>query len=333
MTSDGTHSYSWNARNQLSTIDAGTTASFTYDPLGRRISKSISGTTTSFLYDGANAVQEVIGGTNTANSLTGGIDEIFQRTDSAGARIFLTDALGSAIALADSTGTLQSQYSFDPFGNTTVNGGPTTNSFAYTGRELDATGLYFSRARYYDPQIERFISEDPLKLIAGVNSFAYVLNNPTNLVDPLGLLCKLSPFDRIKLAGLGAFHIGLGIGKITTGAAATVATDGLAAPLLIYAVPSGVGNYASGTFELIAALVGDQASVETLENASQTAGAVTTFTGLGTLIATGDFAAATRNAQIEGLFTGALGGGLKGGMDAVDLADTGENIYNTVKKP
>jgi len=52
MTSDGTHSYAWDARNRLSAIDSGTTASFTYDPFGRRGSKTIGGTQTGFLYDG-----------------------------------------------------------------------------------------------------------------------------------------------------------------------------------------------------------------------------------------------------------------------------------------
>src|SRR6266699_5336100 len=85
MTSEGTHSYAWDARNRLNTIDLGNTASFTYDPFRRRATKNILATTTSFLYDRANAVQEVIGGTNTANSLTGGVDEVFQRTDSVGA--------------------------------------------------------------------------------------------------------------------------------------------------------------------------------------------------------------------------------------------------------
>src|SRR5437870_13904170 len=130
MTSDGTHSYTWDARNRLKQIDLGNTASFTYDPFGRRATKSNIGTGTTFLYDRANAVQEVIGGTNTANSLTGGVDEVFQRTDSSGARHFLPDALGSTLALTDSTGTTQTSYTFEPFGNTTVTGSATTNSFA-----------------------------------------------------------------------------------------------------------------------------------------------------------------------------------------------------------
>jgi len=62
---------------------------------------------------------------------------VFQRTDSRGARSFLTDALVSTLALTDSAGTLQSSYTFEPFGKTIQSGSPTSNSFAYTGRELD----------------------------------------------------------------------------------------------------------------------------------------------------------------------------------------------------
>ncbi len=59
-------------------------ASFQYDPLGRRTSKTIGGVTTQFLYDDANVVQELMGGTPTANLLTGlGVDEVFTRTDAA----------------------------------------------------------------------------------------------------------------------------------------------------------------------------------------------------------------------------------------------------------
>ena len=86
LTSDGTTTYSWDARNQLSAAWLGRpTASFSYDGFGRRTSTTINGTTTDFLYDGANLVQELSGGTPTANMLTGlGIDEVFSRTDSSG---------------------------------------------------------------------------------------------------------------------------------------------------------------------------------------------------------------------------------------------------------
>jgi RHS repeat-associated protein len=186
LTGDGTNIYTWNARNQLVSISGGVSASFQYDPFGRRVSKTIGGTT-QYLYDGANPVQEIAGTSASANLLAGGVDEFFQRTDAAGARSFLTDALGSTLALADSSGTPQTQYTFEPFGSTSVTGTATTNSFAYTGRELDMTGLYFHRGRYYNPQFGRFISEDPIGLLGGTNQYLYVGNSPTNGRDPFGL--------------------------------------------------------------------------------------------------------------------------------------------------
>lgn len=100
---------------------------------------------------------------------------------------YLSDALGSTLALTDSTGTVTITYSYDPFGNTTVTG-TSTNPFGFTGRELDGTGLYFYRFRYYSPKLQRFISEDPIGFAGGdVNFYAYVWNNPVRFLDPLGL--------------------------------------------------------------------------------------------------------------------------------------------------
>ena len=80
-----------------------------------------------------------------------GVDEIFTRTDASGARHLLSDALGSTLALTDGTGAVQTSYSYEPYGKTTVSGTASSNSFEYTGRENDSTGLYFYRARYYNP--------------------------------------------------------------------------------------------------------------------------------------------------------------------------------------
>lgn len=187
MTSDGAHSYAWDGRNHLKQIDSGTTASFAYDPFGRRVSKNILGVSTSFLYDGVNPVQELAGMTVTANLLTASTDEFLMRTDLYGAHHFLTDAQGSTIGLMDASGTIQTTFTYEPFGNTTVSGAPISNSYAYTGRELDATSLYFYRARYYNSVTSRFVSEDPLGFTAGPNFYAYVGNDPMDRVDPLGL--------------------------------------------------------------------------------------------------------------------------------------------------
>jgi RHS repeat-associated protein len=194
LTSDGTNTYTWNARNQLVGISGGVSASFQYDPFGRRVSKTIGGTT-QFLYDGENPVQEISGTTASANLLTGGMDEYFQRTDSAGARNFLTDALGGTLALADSTGTLQTQYTYEPFGNTTLSGTASTSALQYTGRENDGTGLYFYRARYYSPGLQRFVSEDQARLDGGPNFYTYAENNPISATDPSGNLLKWDHHD------------------------------------------------------------------------------------------------------------------------------------------
>ncbi len=188
LTSDGTNAYTWDARGQLTSINgAGVSASFQYDALGRRTGKTVNGQTTGYLYDGANIVQEQAGGTPSANILSGGVDEIFRRTDSAGAWTPLGDALGSTLAVTDAAGAVQTSYTYDPFGNSTESGGANANASQFTGRENDGTGLYFYRARYYAPQLQRFISEDPIGLAGGDNQYAYVGNNPISFTDPSGL--------------------------------------------------------------------------------------------------------------------------------------------------
>jgi RHS repeat-associated protein len=186
MTSDGTNSFTWDARNQLASVNSGIDT-FQYDPFGRRLQKVINGTATSFLYDGLNPVQELSGTTVTANLLTGlSVDEYLARTDASGTSNFLADALGSTLALADPTGTVQTQYTYDPFGSTTLQGAANANSYQFTGRENDGTGLYYYRARYYNPPVGRFISQDPTGFSGGINLYAYSGDDPLGDTDPNG---------------------------------------------------------------------------------------------------------------------------------------------------
>jgi RHS repeat-associated protein len=187
MLNDGVHNYGWDARDHLSTIDSGSTGTFVYDSTGRRSTKASSGTSVSFLYDLANPVQELSGTVPTANLLTNGLDEYFTRTDGNGTANFLTDALGNAAALSNPEGAVQTQYIYDPFGNSSHVGNSSTSSFMFTGRENDGTGLYYYRARYYNPSVGRFISQDPTGLRGGINAYVYAGDNPTNFTDPLGL--------------------------------------------------------------------------------------------------------------------------------------------------
>ena len=187
----GTTTYTWNARNQLVGISGpGVSATFVYDGLGRRESKTINGNLTEFLYDRLNPVQETSGATILANILPGlGTDEFLTRTDVvAGVTSnFLTDALGSPVAVTDSAGTVQTEYTYEPFGKTTFTGSSNSSAYQYTGRENDRTGLFYYRARYYHPELQRFISEDPISFQGGINFYTYISDNPINYVDPLGL--------------------------------------------------------------------------------------------------------------------------------------------------
>jgi RHS repeat-associated protein len=91
------------------------------------------------------------------------------------------------VALVDGSGAVQTQYTYEPFGATATSGAGSTNPAQFTGRENDGTGLYYYRARYYDPRYERFLSEDPIGFGAGdVNLHAYAFNAPTKFRDPSG---------------------------------------------------------------------------------------------------------------------------------------------------
>jgi len=100
------------------------------------------------------------------------------------------------------------------------------NPFQYTARESDPeTGLYYYRARYYDPAAGRFLSEDPIRFFGGHNFYRYVRNGPTDFRDPLGL-CGSGCGAKALLGGLA--HVAVdAIGLVPGGGAVSaVANDG-----------------------------------------------------------------------------------------------------------
>nr|WP_330218542.1 RHS repeat-associated core domain-containing protein [Cupriavidus basilensis] len=214
LTSDGSLTYTWDSRSRLTALTGGTTASFSYDSLNRRSSKTVGGTATAFAYDGLNVVQERTGGSSTASLLTGlGLDETFSRTDTVvGTRSFVTDALGSTLALTDGTGLVKTSYAYEPYGAATASGEAGGNATQYTGRENDGTGLYYYWARYYHTAFGRFVAEAPIGLAGGDNLYAYVGGIPLRYADPTGKcpMCLALIPPVLEAAGISLADIGIG---------------------------------------------------------------------------------------------------------------------------
>jgi len=142
----------------------------------------VSGVTTPYLYDGQNPAM-----ISTNQMLAGaGLDEIYAQINSSGTTSYMRDGLNSTVALTNSSAATTANYSYSPYGDSASTGTAST-PLQYTGREDDgATGLYFYRARYYSPQLGRFISEDPIGLAGGTNYYAYALGDPVDNNDPNG---------------------------------------------------------------------------------------------------------------------------------------------------
>jgi RHS repeat-associated protein len=189
LTNDGMNSYTWDARNRLAGISGGATASFSYDSLGRRISKAIGSEAAQFAYDGNDIVAEIKGGavgTTYLRSLN--IDEMFGFLRQDGSYFSIYDGLGSTLALTNQAASSAVQYSYEPFGKTQSSSPTPVNPFEFTGRENDSTGLYYYRTRYYSPQLQRFLSQDRTGFSGGnLNLYGYASNSPLKYADPLGL--------------------------------------------------------------------------------------------------------------------------------------------------
>jgi len=143
----------------------------------------------------------------------------------------------------DDSGYVKTTYTYDPFGNVTVSGESSDNPFQYTGRENDGTGLYYYRARYYSPELQRFISEDPLSFSQVLllkqnpftfafakkvysyalrnphvlNKYPYTTNNPLMYTDPYGLINWGKVGTGVTAQVGGYISVAIGIGTIAAG--------------------------------------------------------------------------------------------------------------------
>jgi RHS repeat-associated protein len=185
----------WNALGQLVSVVGGgpTTWQLTYDGFGRRVSKTMNGVTKRYLYDGDNLFMELDnGGAPVVEYAYWGLDNPHSMKKGGQTYYFVQDPVGGSVKglVRQSDNSVQAQYGYTMFGypeGTTIDN--VGNTLQFAGREFDETGLYYNRARYYDPLIGRFISEDQIGLQGGINLYTYAANDPVNNRDPFGEEC------------------------------------------------------------------------------------------------------------------------------------------------
>lgn len=217
----GTTSYQWDARGRLTraTLPSGQSVDYGYDALGRRVNRAASGLTATFQYDAADVVVDRVSDGSAYDYINGlDIDDkLRQSGGSWGTMNFLQDNLGNTVGLVGiSGGLVESNQQYDVFGSSA---GSARTRYGYTGRERDElSGLMHYRARWYDSQQGRFISEDPIGFAGGTNLFVYVGNNPVSYIDPSGyILLNLVTGVIGGTIGAGASVISQGFNNLRCG--------------------------------------------------------------------------------------------------------------------
>jgi len=212
-------SLQWDERYRLTSVEGRDgspqpSVSYSYDVLGRKVSRTAGVSPAEveyYVYNGHQVAADLDGNGNVIRSYTWGpgIDNLLSMTlhpaitNSTDLTIStpltlypIKDHQNSVLAFTDSSGTMVETYEYDAWGSVTVfdssgaeiNSSNIGNRYLWQGREYDsATGLYYFRARWYDPETGRWLSKDLIGIAGGLNLYVFCGNNPVNFVDPLGL--------------------------------------------------------------------------------------------------------------------------------------------------
>lgn len=202
MTAKGsdTFVYDYNDRLIQSNI-GGVTTQYSYDGLGNRLVKVEGETVTRYVLDINGSLSSVIAETDASGTITAfyvhGLGLISKVLPDSTAFYYHYDSRGSTVALTNASQNITDAYAYDSFGRVANTTGSTANPFRYVGRYgvmEEGNGLQYIRARYYAPELGRFITKDPLTGKDGdtqsLNRYVYAMNNPVRLVDVSGLSTK-----------------------------------------------------------------------------------------------------------------------------------------------
>jgi RHS repeat-associated protein len=188
------------------------TINYKHDVYGRRIEKKVDGFSTRYVYDGDQVIAEYDGNNNLLRKYIygPGIDQPVCMIEEAESETYYYhfDGLGSVVALSDSSGDTVQTYEYSVYGQVAVEDVNNPNPYMFAGRRYDIEiGLYYNRARYYNPYTGRFLQADPIGYDADMNLYRYCNNNPLAFVDPSG--SRASYYDMKWVASGGTWLLGV----------------------------------------------------------------------------------------------------------------------------
>ncbi|WP_068079637.1 RHS repeat-associated core domain-containing protein [Novosphingobium rosa] len=217
--------YAWDGFDRLIRAEdgRGLVVRFAYDPLGRRIRKTVESSVTTrvthFIWAGEQLIREIeTGADGWQPGATGQVRDyawwpdshmpLFQR-DAAGICHYHVDPIGTPTRLTDAQGRVIWEAERSAFGALQVLVGGRHQPLRLPGHYHDAeTGLHYNRHRMYDPALGRYLSRDPMGVAGGINLYAYVGNDPLNRADPLGLWWQQA------LSAVAAIAVGVAVGVL-----------------------------------------------------------------------------------------------------------------------
>jgi RHS repeat-associated protein len=197
--SEGDAYYTYNDENRLvavtRTSDGQTdTWQYTYDAFGQRTASAENGVVTHFVIDPiglGNVVGEYGAAGNRIASYDHGFGLLSRIAPSDDVTYYVFDAIGNTAESTTADGIVANRYAYEPFGKALSVDETIPNAFEFVGEPgviEETNGMHYMRARYYSPSLGRFLTTDRLRLASGdVNLYRYVVNAPSQGIDPLGL--------------------------------------------------------------------------------------------------------------------------------------------------
>jgi len=189
-TAEGFASYSFDSRNRLSSVDS---TLYRYDSENNLTSSYSLAGETSFVWDPhGDALPRVLQRIRPDGKITHyvyGVGLLYEVDENGEASYYHYDQSGSTIALTSDLGVVTDRVEYSPFGTMTLRTGSTETPFLYAGQfgvHTEGNGLLYMRARFYSPELRRFINADPIGFGGGLNWYAYTNNSPLLHVDPNG---------------------------------------------------------------------------------------------------------------------------------------------------